>query len=242
MPRVTKATALVSLMNDNGGTASWKYIYDNIERYYPNAKASDNWEAGLRGVLYREMGKGQHFKRIGFGVYALLDYQEREVVESIKTDIVRMHSYIEGLLVELGNYEEYDTYCADRNAVFQSNVRIEQLTSVDEFPEFTYPEIVHAAKRIDVVWFNKDGYKFPKRAIEVVNSINTLEQSLNRMYQLKEFETEFFIVSPKQFSNRIDKKLLQEPYLIHKGRFSVIPYENVINYYKSRLAIEQLKF
>ena len=119
---------------------------------------------------------------------------------------------------------------------------MDQLTSVDEFPDFTYPEIVQAAKRIDVVWFNKEGYKFPKRAIEVVNSIGTLEQSLNRMYQLKEFQTDFLIVSPKQFSNRIDRKLLQEPYMIHKERFSVIPYENVISYYESRLAIERLKF
>ena len=123
MPQITKVKALISLMNDNEGTASWKYIYENIERYYPNAKASKNWESGLRGVLYRELSKGKHFKRIGFGVYALLEYEEQEAVKHIKADEVRMHSYMEGLLVELGNYEEYDTYCADRNAVFQSNVR-----------------------------------------------------------------------------------------------------------------------
>ena len=242
MPRVTKVKALLSLMNDNEGAASWNYIYDNIEKYYPNIKVPRDWQAALRGVLYRELRNNRHFKRIGLGVFALLDYQEKEVVKDIKTDKVRMHSYIEGLLVELGNYEKYDTYCADRNAVFQSNIRLGQLTSVSEFPEFTYPEIVQAAKRIDVVWFNKDGYKFPKRAIEVVNSIGTLEQSMNRMYQLKEFRTDFMIVSPKQFSNRIDRKLLQEPYLIHKDRFSVIPYENVISYYESTLANERLKF
>ena len=242
MPRVTKVNALISLMDDNGGIASWKYIYDNIESYYPNIKAPRDWQAALRGVLYRELRLGQHFKRIGLGVFALLNYQEKEVIEDIKADAVRTHSYIEGLLVELGNYENYDTYCADRNAVFQSNVRIDQLTTLDEFPSFTYPEIVQSAKRIDVVWFNKEGYKYPKRAIEVVNSIGTLEQSLNRMYQLKEFRTEFLVVSPKKFSNRIDRKLLQEPYLIHKERFSVIPYENVIDYHESRLAIENLKF
>lgn len=242
MPRLTKVNALATLMNDNGGAASWKYIYDNIEEYYPNIKVPKDWQAALRGVLYRELKNNRCFKRIGFGVFALIDYQEKENVEDIKTDQVRMHSYIEGLLVELGNYDNFDTYCADRNAVFQSNVRMNQLTSVDEFPDFTYPEIVQAAKRIDVVWFNKKGYKFPKRAIEVVNSIGTLEQSLNRMYQLSEFQTDFLIVSPKQFSNRIDKKLLQEPYLIHKERFSVIPYENVISYYESRLATERLKF
>ena len=33
MPRLTKVNALATLMNDNGGAASWKYIYDNIEVY-----------------------------------------------------------------------------------------------------------------------------------------------------------------------------------------------------------------
>ena len=242
MPRVTKVTALISLLSDNGGAASWKYIYDNIENYYPNIKVPRDWQAALRGVLYRELRNNRQFKRIGLGVFALLDYQEKEVVEDIKADEVRMHSYIEGLLVELGNYDNFDTYCADRNASFQSNVRIDQLTSISNFPEFTYPEIVETAKRIDVIWFNKKGYKFPRRAIEVVNSIGTLEESLNRMYQLKEFQADFLVVSPSKFLNRVDRKLLREPYSIDKERFSVQPYESVIDYYKSRLEIERLKF
>ena len=242
MPRITKVKALVQLMNDNGGAASWKYIYDNIEKYYPNIKAPKDWQAALRGVLYRDLKEKRHFKRIGFGVFALLEYQEKEAIRHIKRDATRMHSYIEGLLVELGNYEQYDTYCADRTAVFQSNVQLGQLTSISEFPEFTYPEIVQIAKRIDVIWFNKRGDKFPKRAIEVVHSLGTLEPSLNRTYQLKEFQTDFLIVSPKKYLGRISRKLQREPYSIHSERFSFRPYGDVINSYEYRLAMEQRKF
>lgn len=76
-------------MDDNGGIASWKYIYGNIENYYPNIKAPRDWQVALRGILYRELRLGQHFKRIGLGVFALLNYQEKEVInenEPIKSD------------------------------------------------------------------------------------------------------------------------------------------------------------
>ena len=242
MPRLTKVSALISLIGDNGGAASWQDIYDNIEGYYPNIKAPKDWEAALRGVLYREVKNGRHFKRISAGVFALADYEEQAAVNIIRKDKVRMHSYIEGLLVETGNYENYDTYCSDKSAVFQANVRVGQLASVGEFPEFTYPEIVQVARRIDVVWFNKRGYKFPQRAIEVVDSIGTLDQALNRMYQLREFQTNFLIAAPERFSDRINRKLRQAPYSEAHDRFEVRYYDDVIAYHRNILELERLRF
>lgn len=239
---MTKVEAIIALLKDNGGVASWQYIYDNIEKYYPAAKASREWEAGLRGVLYREIKNNRNFKRIGFGVYALYDYQEEKTIEDIKKDNVRMHSYIEGLLVELGNYEKFDTYCADPTAKFQANVFIKQMVTIYDFPEFTYSEITRVAKRIDVIWFTKKGYKFPKKVIEVVDSIGTLGESLSRMYQLKEFQTDFLIVSPVKFLEKINDTLQREPYSIHKERFSVKHYDDIISYYKRRLEIEKHRF
>lgn len=49
---MTKVEAIAKVMEDNGGTASLEIIYDNICKYYPNAKDSKDWEAGIRGVLY----------------------------------------------------------------------------------------------------------------------------------------------------------------------------------------------
>jgi hypothetical protein len=98
MTKVTKVDALKALLKDNGGAASWQYIYDNIEKYYPAAKASREWEAGLRGVLYREIKNNRNFKRVGFGVYALHEYQEEKAIENIKKDNVRMHSLHRGFI------------------------------------------------------------------------------------------------------------------------------------------------
>jgi putative restriction endonuclease len=74
----TKVEAIKKLMKDNGGLATWEIIYNEIEKYYPYAKKSKEWQAGLRGVLYRDLGK--NFKRIGEGIYTLLDYDEKRLV------------------------------------------------------------------------------------------------------------------------------------------------------------------
>ena len=216
---MTKVEAIKKLMQDNGGLASWKYIYDNIEKYYPVAKVSSEWEAGIRGVLYREIKNKQNFKRVSFGVFALNEYQEEKQIEEISKDQIRMHSYMEGIMVELGNYEKFITYCADPTAAFQPNVFINQLMTIDDFPNFTYPEINGISKRIDVLWFSSKGYKFPKRAIEIVDSIGTLGESLSRMYQLKEFQTDFYVLAPDKHIEKIQNTLSREPYSIQPNKF-----------------------
>lgn len=75
---MTKVEAIKALMNEYGGIVTLELIYNEITKYYPNAKNSVQWQAGLRGVLYRELGK--MFKRIDKSTYALIDYDERNLV------------------------------------------------------------------------------------------------------------------------------------------------------------------
>ncbi len=70
---MTKVEAIKALMKDYNGIVTLQIIYNEVEKYYPNAKKSKEWEAGLRGVLYRDIGKS--FKRIDEGTYALIDYK-----------------------------------------------------------------------------------------------------------------------------------------------------------------------
>lgn len=70
--KVTKVQAVAALLKKRGGKATWKEIYDNIEKFYPEAKASTEWQAGIRGVVYRETKKkGGALKMEGTGTVAL---------------------------------------------------------------------------------------------------------------------------------------------------------------------------
>ena len=226
-------------MEDNGGTASLELIYENICKYYPTAKDSDKWDAGIRGVLYRAIREKKGFKKIGLSIYALEDYKEE--VRPTAKDAVRMHSYIEGICIELGNYNGFDTFTADPSALYRDNLQLKNFITLSELPAFSYPQILHEAKRIDVVWFNKRGLAFPQRVFEVVDSVNTLNGAFNRSLQLRNFRTEFFIVSPEKHREKYNQTIQLETYQENSNRFTFVNYEEIQNLYESTMKTKKLE-
>ena len=226
-------------MEENKGVATWKQIYDNIEKYYPPAKASIEWQAGIRGVLYREMKNNKNFKKVGLGIFALKDYQEEKLAE-IKQK-VRMHPIIEGICIELGNFDNFQTYTPDKSMIFKDNIFLNQLETLKQIPEFTYQEIIAEIKRIDVIWFNKRGFIFPKKTFEVVDSIGTLSEAFNRCLQLIHFDTKFHIIAPEEYRDKFDDKINKEPYLSFKERFAFKNYQEVIKHYGNAVKYNELK-
>lgn len=228
---MTKVEAIEKVMKDNGGTASLDIIYNNICKYYPTAKDSKEWEAGIRGVLYREIRNNRRFKKIGLSIYAISDYQEEQKPK--QSDKIRMHSYIEGICLELGNFNDYLTYTADPSAAYRDNLRLCDFATMHEIPDFSYDGIINEAKRIDVIWFNKKGYSFPKRVFEVVDSIGTLNGAFNRSLQLKNFITDFVIVAPEKHREKFNQTIDLEIYLPQKERFSFVNYDDIMELYET---------
>lgn len=81
---MTKVEAIIKVLEDNGGIATWEIIYNEIERYYPEVKKSKEWSAGIRGVLYREIKNNKNFKKIDEGTYSLADYDINKLALSPK--------------------------------------------------------------------------------------------------------------------------------------------------------------
>lgn len=236
---MTKVKAIKKLMEDNGGSATWAMIYNNIEKYYPAAKSSKEWQAGLRGVLYRELGK--QFKKVGLGIYALIDFKEEKIEEINEQAPQRIHSIMEGICLEIGNFLDLDTYTADPTSTY-NNLTLSTLATLGTVPPFTYEEILDSTKRIDILWFNKRGYQFPKRAIEIVDSIGTLEQALKRHLQLIEFSLDFYIIGKREYKAKIEKEMNREPYIRVKDRYKVKDYDEIIELYKNPIAYQDDKF
>ncbi|MGN1458491.1 MAG: HNH endonuclease [Acutalibacteraceae bacterium] len=83
---MTKVEAIKSVMEEYNGIASLQIIYKEIEKYYPNIKKSSDWQAGIRGVLYRDIGKS--FKKLDNSVYSLIDYNEINLLPDNFKDLV----------------------------------------------------------------------------------------------------------------------------------------------------------
>lgn len=215
-------------------------MYNEIEKYYPAAKNSDTWEAGLRGVLYREIRENKNFKKIGLGLYGLIDFKE-EKFEDVKEDTVRMHSYIEGICIEIGNFLNLKTFTADPSATY-NKLSLSSIASLKTIPDFTYPEIINHTKKIDVLWFNEKGFQYPKRAIEVVDSIGTLDRALNRALQLLEFNLSFYILCKSEHVKKVEKELMREPYKRVGERYKVRSYDEILSIYQNPMLFKDDDF
>ena len=236
---MTKVEAIKKVLEDNGGTATLSEIYDKIEKYYPTAKNSNQWEAGIRGVLYREIREHKGFKKIGLSIYALSDYKEEN--KPTTSDNVRMHSYIEGICLELGNFKDFETYTADPSVLYRDNIHLNQIATIKDIPSFSYPDIIQEVKRIDVIWFNKKGHIFPQKVFEVVDSIGTLNGAFNRSLQLQNFRTDFYIVAPEKHRTKFEQTLSLAPYNINKERFSFINYDEITDLYENVSKVYKLE-
>lgn len=236
---MTKVDAIEKVMEANGGTASLEMIYGEIEKYYPAAKESTKWREGIRGVLYREIRNQRRFKKIGLSIYALDGYKVEEKPDA--KDKVKMHSYIEGICVELGNFKGFDTYSADPSAAYRDNLQIRDFATTPQLPEFSYPQILSEARRIDVIWFNRKGLAFPQRVFEVVDSIGTLNGAFNRSLQLHNFRTTFFIVAPEKHHDKYLQTLELEAYQPNKDRFTFVSYDDMIALYENTMRAKKVE-
>lgn len=67
---ITYSEAIEMVMNDNGGFAPLKYIYDNIEKYRKKTgKTPDN-------TIQERVQRDERFTRIALGVYGLTEFLE----------------------------------------------------------------------------------------------------------------------------------------------------------------------
>ena len=69
---MTKVEAIKEVMNANGGAATLNQIYNEAKKYKSDIDKANEWKAGLRGVLYREVRANQTFRKIHEATYSLI--------------------------------------------------------------------------------------------------------------------------------------------------------------------------
>jgi hypothetical protein len=226
-----------AIMEANRGVASLELLYQQASRYRSPLPAGD-WQKTLRGVLYREVRRGRYVK-VGLGVYALpspslQDSAYAQAVRGVSSSdylqqVDDVHSAVEGMLIEIGNYLEYQTYTSDRNRVFDGK-RLGDLCRLQQVPPFTYQELVDTVSRCDVIWFSHGQRPFPKFVYEVENTTNFVN-SMHKMYQLKDIEARFVLVAPEARRSEFQQRLKDEPFSGVSSRYAFRSFEQVAEFY-----------
>ncbi len=225
-------------MRANKGVASLEQLYQQAPRHRHSLPAGD-WQKTLRGVLYREVRRGR-FVKVGLGVYALPDHAiddstayahalKGKSVDAYLNQIEDIHSAMEGMLIEIGNYLEYQTYTSDRNCSFDGK-RLGDLCHLQGVPPFTYPELQQKAARCDVIWFGRGQRPFPKFIYEV-EATTSFVNSMHKMYQLRDIDTRFVLVAPERRRAQFEQRLQDEPFAEVRHRYAFRSFEQVARFY-----------
>lgn len=243
--------AIITVVEKCGGSATLKELYQNVPKI---REVSPHLDANhiIRAFLRRMARISGKLKMIGLGVYALPgvklektlydEIQEGKPTKTIFADIpdADLHSYLEGVLLELGNIYGYMTYTADPSGIF-SGKPLAKFATVEELPAFTSPQLLNIAKTIDIIWLAKRALvSMPKHTFDVEKTTD-FSKALHRAYQLRDYKTTFYLVGPSEKSNLFEKKLGTDPYKEINNRFFFRSFEDIFSLYELAVKHSELK-
>ncbi len=247
---VTWEDAILEVIKKRGGVATLKELY----RYVPEIKkttTSSDVNHVIRAYLRRMTKKSGKLKRVGLGIYALPDVElkqnlfediqkgksSKEIFKNIKKDV--LHSYVEGMLVELGNIYGYLTYTADQSVSFNGKF-LKDIATLERIPDFTSPKLLDVIKNIDVIWFSKRAVPMPKHAFEV-EITSDFSKAVIRMYQLRDFRTNFYVIAPRSKYGQFEKRMAIEPYSEIRDRIFFRTIDDIFSLYEYAIKHNELK-
>ncbi len=152
------------------------------------------------------------------------------IVQTNKNSVdVFTHSYYQGVIAEIGNIRNKDTYVPpqDKNKLFLER-KLSDVATVDRIYEFTYPDILKRAKTVDVIWFNER--KMPCAFYEVEHSTD-IKNSLNKFFELQDFRARFVIVADEERHRQFDDVIHASIYNPIRELVDFVNYDSLVNQY-----------
>ncbi|MBU4321116.1 MAG: hypothetical protein KJ739_08530 [Nitrospinae bacterium] len=120
--------AIFRVLEKHNGIATLKFFYEEVPPQIEKTKTTDA-NHDIRGYLRRLKNVKKKIKQIGLSTYALLyvkaddviyeDIQKKDFdVKFFNLPKEKIHNYVEGMLIEIGNLKNYQTYTPDKNIIF----------------------------------------------------------------------------------------------------------------------------
>ena len=224
--------AVIQVMEENGGYATLGLLYGCALKV-PNCQWKTKTPfASIRRIVQDE----RFFFKIKPGLWALKEWKDRlpeELVpirEQKKKDVEKYnHTYYQGLLVEIGNLKQLDTYVPpqDKNRIFLTQ-KLSELATLEKIHTFSHDNITRKAKTIDVIWFNNR--KMPDSLFEVEYSTN-FQNSLLKFVELQDFNSKMCIVSDVARKREFEGKMGLDAFSVLKDRVGFMDYDRLSSWH-----------
>lgn len=187
-------------------------------------------------TIRRIVQTNNEFFKIQPGLWALKEYESTVLkklkITKYKSDSIDKftHSYYQGIVAEIGNMRNYDTYVPpqDKNKLFLEK-KLSSIASIDKIYEFTYPDILKRAKTVDIIWFNER--KMPCAFYEIEHSTD-IKNSLNKFYELQDFRASFYIVAAQERKKQFDNIIQASIYNPIRNYVTFVDYKSLVTQYE----------
>lgn len=197
--------AVIEVMKANGGYATLGFLNARVLKVPGPKWKTKTPAASIRRIVQDE----RFFFKIRPGLWALKEYRDRipfaPALKAKDSSREFTHAYYQGLLVEIGNLKSYETFvpAQDKNKKYLE-ARLGEVTTVREYPPFSYKRFTRCARTIDVTWFNDR--KMPASFFEVEHT-TSMRGSLVKFVELQDFASRLVIVADgsrkREFADRL---------------------------------------
>lgn len=226
---MTQNEQVVEAMERCGGYATFTELNQCVD--------TSLWETMTPAATIRRIVQTHPklFYRIVPGQWGLVSQRRR--IEGAGADgrnLEYTHGYYQGLLVDVGNAEEYKTFvpAQDRNREYQHR-RLGDFATLPKIYEFANSRLMRKAKTVDTIWFNSR--EMPHAFFEVEHSTD-IQNSLDKFFELQDFNSKFFIVATQAKIRRFEDLLGWSRYAEIRKRVKFYDYEKLQRYHAVKLA------
>lgn len=223
---------VVKVMESNGGYATLGFLNQEVLKIQDCAWKTQTPFASIRRIVQDE----RFFFKIKPGLWALKSYRDKlppEIFPSKEVSKSKQeefnHTYYQGLLVEIGNLKQYQTFVPpqDKNKIYLGK-KLGEVATVAEFYSFTYENIIRKAKTIDVSWFNIR--RLPHMLFEVEHSTD-IQNSLLKFLEMQDFYVKFCIVADEIRKREFKAKLSLSAFVPIENRTEFISYNQLSDWH-----------
>lgn len=187
-------------------------------------------------TIRRILQTNSEFFKIQLGLWRLSS-QKNEILKKIciknTTKIVDnkfTHTYYQGLITEIGNLKNYQTYIPsqDKNKIYIDK-QLFYSAKMTKIYDFTYPGILKFAKTVDVIRFNDR--KMPDSFFEVEHTTD-FKNSINKFFELQDFRANFYVVAKKERKKEFENIINSSIYLPIKKPVKFAAYESIVKQFE----------
>ena len=125
------------------------------------------------------------------------------------------HSYYQGIIAQIGNLRHFQTYVPpqDKNRLFVDK-KLGEVTTLDQIYKFSFENIVARAKNVDV------------------EHSTDFKNSLNKFYELQDFNAKMFIVADKNRRAQFNDIIAASIYRTIAPSVRFADYESIVKQYE----------